>query len=117
MRSHFCSECDYRRACGANRRCAVERIALKGRMALEVRRQCLETSAPTEPQIQPAAHWPAPFQAARTLRAASSQALMRSMSGTSPLRRTRWPAGDVAKAMRSAHSFSASTLAMASAER
>jgi hypothetical protein len=55
--------------------------------------------------------------AARTLRAASSQALMRSMSGTSPFFSTRWPAGVVAKAMRSAHSFSASALAMASAER
>ena len=56
-------------------------------------------------------------QAAFTLRAASSQPLILSMSGGSPLRSTRWPSLVAAKASTSAHNLSASAPASASAER
>ena len=55
--------------------------------------------------------------AALTLRAASSQPLIFSMSGGSPLRSRRWPSFEAANARTSAHSLSASAAAMASAVR
>ena len=67
---------------------------------------------PTSPHAK--RHGERERHAALTLCAASSQPLIFSMSGGSPLRSRRWPSLEAAKARTSAHSLSASAAAIAS---